>query len=555
MTFNVLFETADKRNSFASKVGRSTQDSTSITVGANLFTYAMRYPGADVSYDASPITLIVPTADLPRCPEHTVVSTQGSYSVVETTDPIGFYTACSGNIDCADTQVKLLSQLSGSTITTPNDWARRRVSNRFRPFKEFDTFDINVTNKPVVFVVDSGINAHADLQGVEIVNFGKLSYSSYADNQGHGTAVASCIAGKKVGVTQNVTLYNYKVFDNDTKPTILELGAVLDEIKQFKQNNPSKNVTINASWATPYSPFLRNKFLGAISAGCVVVCSAGNGGDDVSNYTPAGMPEVITVGAIDDDDIIAGFTATSTADASATSPYGQSLDIFAPGVDVDVASIGGSFVRVSGTSFAAPYVSAAAALIQSVSVSPPSNAQVLNLITSTSLKGSILFNRENFTSKQNKIVQIINGDFSGNKKYYLGTLSGSIPKIVIETASLGFSFVSTLMGDNIAYTLQWLDAAQKQKYEGFVHVDPETGGVLIDIPTVLPTDGFEKVEMVISKVTNYSTEASTVFFYVTDAEQITGSIIEDLDSSPHDDVSVGTADLANNPAFQPTFKP
>jgi hypothetical protein len=553
MTFNVHFETADKRNSFASIVGHPTQDSTSIAVGANLFTYTMRYPGAEVSYDNSPITLIVATEDLSICPEHTVVSAEGSYSVVETTDPIGFYTACSGNIDCADTQVKLLSQLSGSTITTPNDWARRRVSNRFRPFKEFDTFDINVTNKPVVFVVDSGINAHADLQGVEIVNFGKLSYGSYADNQGHGTAVASCIAGKKVGVTQHVKLYNYKVFDNDTKPTILELGTVLDEIKAFKQNNSSLNVTINASWATPYSPYLRNKFLGAISVGCVVVCSAGNGADDVSNYTPAGMPEVITVGAIDDDDIVAGFTATSIADASATSPYGYSLDIFAPGVDVDVASIDGSFVRVSGTSFAAPYVSAAAVLIQSVSVTPPSNAQVLNLITSTSLKGSILFNRENFTSRQNKIVQIINGDFSGNKKYYLGTLSGSNSKIVIETASLGFSYVSTLMGDNIVYTLQWLDTAQKQKYEEFVHVDPETGGVLIDIPTVLPTDGFEKLEMVISKVTNYSTESSTVFFYITDAEQITESITEDLDSSAHDDISVGTADLAN--VFQPTFKP
>jgi hypothetical protein len=553
MTFNVLFETADKRNSFASKVGRSTQDSTSITVGANLFTYAMRYPGADVSYDASPITLIVRTADLSRCPEHTVVSTEGSYSVVETSDPIGFYDACSGNIDCADTEIKLLSQLSGSSITTPNDWARRRLSNRFRPFKEFDTFAINIRNKPAVFVIDSGINPHAELQGVEVVNFGKLSYSSYADNQGHGTAVASCIAGKKVGVTQNVTLYNYKVFDNDTKPTILQLGAVLDEIKEFKQNNPSKNVTINASWATPYSPFLRNKFLGAISVGCVVVCSAGNGADDVSNYTPAGMPEVITVGAIDDDDIVAGFTATAVADASATSPYGQTLDIFAPGVDVDVASISGSYVRVSGTSFAAPYVTAAATIIQSISATPPSHSQVLNLISSTSLKGSILFNRENFTSKQNKIVQLINGDFSGNNKYYLGTLSSSTPKIVIDTGSLGFGYVSTVVGEDITYTVQWLDAAQKQKYESFVHVDPETGGVLIDIPAVLPDDGFEKIELNISKVTHYSTEVSKVFFYITDAVEITGSILEDLDSTVHADISVGTADLAN--VFQPTFKP
>lgn len=552
MAFNVVFETVDERNSFASKVGHALQDSTSITVGANLFTYAMRYTGAEVSYDASPITLIVATSHLPSCPEHTVVSTEGLYSIVETTDPIGFYTACSGDVDCADAQVKLLSQLSGTAITTPNDWARRRVSNRFRPFKEFNTFDINVTNKPAVFIVDSGINSHTELQGVEIVNFGKLSYSSYADNQGHGTAVASCIAGKNVGVTQNVTLYNYKVFDNNTRPTILQLGAVLDEIKEFKQNNPSLNVTINASWATPYSPFLRSKFLDAISAGCVVVCAAGNGADDVSNYIPAGMSQVITVGAIDDDDIVAGFTATSTADSTATSPYGQTLDIFAPGVDVDVAGLGSSYMRVSGTSFAAPYVTAATALIQSISLSPPSHAEVLNLVSSTSLKGSVLFNRENFSSNQNKIVQIINGDVSGNKQYYLGTLSGSNEKLITEANALGFSYVSTVMGDNITYTVQWLDDAQKQKYEEFVNLDPETGGMVIDIPAVLPAGNFDKINLTISKVTNYSTEVSNVFFYITDAEQITESITEDLDSIEHNDVST-TAEISNFYAFQPFF--
>ena len=547
MTFNVLFATADKRNSFADKVGLEPQDSTSITVGANLFTYAMRYPDAEVSYDASSITLIVASEDLPNCPEHTVVSTEGLYLVIETTDPIGFYNACSGNVDCADAEVKLLSQLSGSSVTTPNDWARRRVSNRFRPFGEFDTFNINTTNKPAVFVVDSGINSHAELDGVDIVNFGKLSYSSYADNQGHGTAVASCIAGKNIGVTQNVTLYNYKIFDADTRPTILELGTVLDEIKQFKQNNPTLNVTINASWATPYSPYLKNKFLDVISVGCVVVCAAGNGADDVSNYIPAGMPEVITVGAIDDDDIVAGFTATAIADATATSPYGQTLDIFAPGVDVDVAALDGSYKRASGTSLAAPYVTAAAALIQSISTNPPTNAQVLNLITATSLKGSILFNRENFNSNQNKIVQIINGGVAGNKQYYLGTLSGSNAQIAIESNGLGFSYVSTIVGDDITYTLQWADDTQKQRYQEFVQIDAETGSILIDIPTVLPVDSFEKIYLNITKNTNYSTEVSNVFFYITDAEAVSESITQDLDSNEHTDVSVGTANLASKP--------
>jgi subtilisin family serine protease len=546
MTFNVTFETVEKRNSFASKIGHASHDSASIDIDANLFTYAMRDVDAEVSQDGSPINLIVQTSDLPVCPEHTVVSSDGLYSVVETTDPIGFYHACSGNIDCVDAQIKLLSALSGTTVTTPNDWARRRLSNRFRPFKEFATFNIKTTNKPVVFVVDSGISSHPELNGVEIVNFGKLSFcDSYSDTDGHGTGVASCISGNTIGITQNVSLYNYKVFSGSTKPTILELGTVLDEIKEFKQNNPTKNVTINASWIAPYSPYLRNKFLQAIEAGCVVICAAGNNADDVSNYTPAGMPEVITVGAVDDDDIIAGFTSTSIADAEISSAYGQSLDVFAPGVDVDVASISGNYVRASGTSISAPFVTAAAALIQSISTSPPSNAQVLNLISKTSLKGSILFNRENFSSKQNKIVQIINGDMSSGAQQYIGTLSGSNQKLEVKSSFIGFNNVTTLVGEDIIYTAQWLDDAQKQKYMEFFQLDAETGDIIVNIPAVLPNDDFEKIYLTISKNTNYSTEEANIFFYITDAEEVPTSIVEDLDSSEYYDISNLTADTTN----------
>jgi len=543
MNFNVQFETAGARNSFANKVGLATEDSISIAVNANLFTYAMRYPDAQVSYDGSEIKLIVESSYLPDCPEHTVISTDGSYSVVETTDPIGVYTACSGNVDCADVGIKLLSQLSGPSITTPNDWARRRTSNRFRPFKEFKTFNITTTNKPVVFVVDSGISPHVEIEGVEVVNFGKLSFDSYADNLGHGTAVASCIAGENIGVTQNVTLYNYKAFDN-TKPTILELGTVLDEIKEFKLNNPSSNVTINVSWATPYSPYLINKFLDVISAGCVVVCAAGNGADDVSNYTPAGMPEVITVGAIDDDDIVAGFTTTSTADASVSSPYGQSLDIFAPGVDVDVASINGGYITVSGTSFAAPYVTAATALIQSISATPPSHAQVLNLISATSSEGSVLFNRENFSANQNKIVQIINGDITENKQYYLGTLTGSAEGLLVRSAVYGFNYINNLDvlfpdTTGVIYTLAWEDPVQEQKYAEHVVFDEQTGETAINIPTSLLAEDvdFEKINISLSKVTQYSTQTCSGFFYIAPSEEPPVSISEDLRFTDHIDVS------------------
>jgi subtilisin family serine protease len=538
MTVTVAFLTIEERNSFAQKVGMQIEDSLNIVVGNNLLTYSMRYQGAEVMYTGSSIKLLVSAERLASLEvEHTVASQVGNYCIIETQDPVEVYAACDGDVDLVESQIKLLSQLTGPSVANPNDWARRRLSNRFRPFQEFKTFDITTTNKPVVFVVDSGINAHSELSGVEIVNFGKTPFcNTFADNLGHGTAVSTCIAGKNVGITQNVSLYNYKIFDGQTKPTILELADVLDDIKEFKQSNPSKNVTVNASWSTPYSPFLNNKFAELINAGCVIVCAAGNSGDDVSNYTPAGMSSVITVGAIDADDIVAGFTATSTADASVTSPYGQSLDIFAPGVDVDVAAQNTGYVTVSGTSFSAGYVSAAVALIQSISTQRPSNAEIVNLLSATSLKGAILFNRETFTNNQNKIVQLINGDSIPSTQFYLGTFSGSVPEINLQISSFLFNHVSTIASDTVTYEINWQDAGQKTTYEQFVSFDQQTGAIVITRPTTELPAGveYEKVGLTFTKTTNYSTETSSpVFFYVTNSEEVPDVVTAELSDTQH----------------------
>lgn len=541
MSFNVTFQTVEGANAFAIKVGLTAPNSTSVAIPDNLFTYAMRQQNADVTFSGSSIRLLVSNADLASCPAHTVISTQGNYTVIETADPVATYNACSGDVDCVDAPVKLLSTISGTPVTNPNDWARRRLSNRFRPFQPFSTFEINTNNTPVVFVVDSGINSHSELSGVQIQNFKKLDFcDSYLDDLGHGTAVASCIAGNNIGITQNVILQNYKVFDGSIKPTIMELGQVIDDIKQYKQTNPSKNVVLNASWTATYSPYLNNKFLEALAAGVIVVCAAGNAADDVSNYTPAGLKEVITVGAIDDDDIVAGFTGSSSADSGVSTPYGQTLDIFAPGVDVDVASIAGNYIRSSGTSFATAYVTAVVSQLQSISQTPPSYSEVLNLLVSASLKGSVLFNRENFSSNQNRIVQMINGDGQPNSEVYIGSFSGAVNQITANISKIGFNYTSTIVADSVNYTVAWDDPAQETKYAEFVSVDSNTGNLVIDKPTVALAEGvdFEKIYLTFTKTTNYSTEQSNkIFFYVTNAEEVPAILMEDLGSTPHLDAS------------------
>lgn len=95
----------------------------------------------------------------------------------------------------------------------------------------------------------------------------------------------------------------------------------------------------------------------------IFVAAAGNenGGLDGSNYSIGGhkLPNLITVGALNDDGTRANFSNYATGDGEVT--------ISAPGVKIPMA-IGpdGKTVSASGTSFATPMVAAAAAMIRSI---------------------------------------------------------------------------------------------------------------------------------------------------------------------------------------------
>ena len=94
--------------------------------------------------------------------------------------------------------------------------------------------------------------------------------------------------------------------------------------------------------------------------GCLVVASAGNGGRLGSPPTyPADSPHVLTVAATDQNDAVAPFSTSSTAN-----------DIAAPGVGiigaVPLADDASGYAPGSGTSFSAPIVSAAAAWVWTV---------------------------------------------------------------------------------------------------------------------------------------------------------------------------------------------
>lgn len=75
--------------------------------------------------------------------------------------------------------------------------------------------------------------------------------------------------------------------------------------------------------------------------------AAGNFGADAKYTSPARVPEVVTVGSTDINDVIA-----------IDSNYGAVVDLFAPGVDIISTWISNDTATnsISGTSMAAPHV-------------------------------------------------------------------------------------------------------------------------------------------------------------------------------------------------------
>lgn len=171
-----------------------------------------------------------------------------------------------------------------------------------------------------------------------------------SDPNGHGTHVSGIVGaiGNNntgiIGITWRAQLMIVRVLDEDL------VGAESDIIRglQYAIDNGAKVINLSLGMDEP-SPALAEAIAEAESQGVVVVAAAGNNSGAIAY--PAAYPSVIAVGASNQQDQRADFSA-----------YGPTLDLLAPGVDILSTWNGVPYFTRSGTSMATPHVTGIAAL-------------------------------------------------------------------------------------------------------------------------------------------------------------------------------------------------
>lgn len=208
-----------------------------------------------------------------------------------------------------------------------------------------------------VAILDTGIDLdHTDLRvagGVSMLP----DIPTADDDNGHGTLVAGIVAALDngegvVGVAPEAEIYAVKVLNQSGSGS---LGAILAGIEWAVDNQMQViNMSIGSSMEWP--TLVQDALQRAWDAGIVIVAGAGNGGNAEGTgdniWAPGRYAPVIAVGATDGTDKRYSLSCT-----------GATLELMAPGVNVNSTARGGGYGGISCTSAASPHAAGLAALL------------------------------------------------------------------------------------------------------------------------------------------------------------------------------------------------
>jgi thermitase len=234
-----------------------------------------------------------------------------------------------------------------------------------------------------VAILDTGIDlSHPDIAS-KVVGQKIFVTSSIDDRFGHGTHVAGILAANTnngqgvAGVCPDCQLLIGKAMDDNG----LGDTSVISQAITWAADSGAKVINLSEG-GDVLTQTQQDAVNYALSKGAVVVAAAGNNGSNQKFY-PAAMSQVVSVGAVDNNDQLTSF-----------SNFGTWVSVAAPGQDIystlptknyamqNIETLKLNYDYLSGTSMAAPIVSGIAALVWA-SPYGTSNTAVIQRIETT----------------------------------------------------------------------------------------------------------------------------------------------------------------------------
>lgn len=260
-----------------------------------------------------------------------------------------------------------------------------------------------------VAIMDTGVDVnHPDIMGAwRGGNNSWLDpheqYSTPVDPNGHGTQVTGLIVGADaggttIGIAPGAQWIGVKVFDDANRTTLGDIHTGYQWLLD-PDGNPNTDDApdiINNSWTLQNIDQCDTEFSEDFdilrAADIALVFSAGNyGPGSATSVSPANDGQTLEVGAVDEMFNVAAFSSRGPSSCGG----GNYPRLVAPGVNVLTSDLtfGGifpwSYISVSGTSFSAPHVSGALALLMEVSPGSTTTALENVLIDSATDLGGV----------------------------------------------------------------------------------------------------------------------------------------------------------------------
>ncbi|MBV6458978.1 MAG: hypothetical protein HONBIEJF_02117 [Fimbriimonadaceae bacterium] len=234
----------------------------------------------------------------------------------------------------------------------PNQWHHGAI-------KSTQAWDLHTGTDIVLAVTDTGVDTkHPDLIDLMVPGYNspddkaEVDGGDVSDPNGHGTHVAGCAGAQgDNGVGLAGVGWNFKIMPirvaadagGGATSEWLARGA------RWAVDNGAK--VISASYSGVDDPNVETTGAYIRSKGAIYMYAAGNDNRNLGGFD---HQNVIVVGATDQGDVKAGFSA-----------YGRGVDIYAPGVNIWSTTPGGNYGPSSGTSMSTPVANGVASLIWS----------------------------------------------------------------------------------------------------------------------------------------------------------------------------------------------